>query len=535
MARSPLFRILVNALQTARRENLKAQNFQSPLPYTANNWTRRKFIRASAAAGVAGLAGGGLAFPIDAETIPLTPNIAIIGAGISGLNAAYQLKKAGHNARVYEARPRIGGRILSANMGNDLIVDLGGELINTDHADMLDLVKEFQIELFNRTEDSLSAPYPKEAYYFNGVSHTEADLADDLRLMAEQISVDAMLLDQDWETYAPQFDNLSVADYLTLHADKIDKPYIFNLFRDVIRTEYGVESDESSALQLIFILPVVDGQAVELLSYSDEAYSVVGGSAQITNSLADELSGYIHLNMKLTEIKKINSKFRLTFANRESIDADIVIIAIPFPVLNNVLINVKLPSLLRLFIQETKLGANEKIIGSFTNRFWRKMSGFSSAAWSDLGFSEVWDATQRQPSRKYGALNFFLGGNQARNLANIKNVIHLGKRFTARLNRFIPGASDAATGIFIKTAWTKSPLTTGGYANYRPGQLTKFGRWFWIESDNPDECQQVHAGNLIFAGEHLSDSYYGFMNGAAQTGRLAANLVLEKIASSNTG
>lgn len=531
MARSPLFRKLVLALQTARKENLKAQDLPLPLPYRASNWTRRKFIKTAATAGAAGLAGCGLSFPTDAEALPPAPSIAVIGAGIAGLNAAYQLKKAGHHATVYEARSRIGGRMLSAELDNGLNVDLGAELINTDHADMLALVNEFQIKLFNRVEDSATLPFPKEAYYFNDVSHPESELADDLRLIAAQISADAALLDQDWDTYAPQFDNLSVADYLTLHADKIDKPYVSKLFSDVIRTEYGVETHESSAIQLILVLPVVDGQAVELLSYSDETYSVVGGSDQITNALGKELAGTIHLGMRLTGIKKHASKFRLTFANQPTVDADIVIIAIPFPVLNNVLMQVKLPNLLRRFINEAELGSNEKVIGSFTNRFWRQMSGFTNAAWSDLGFSEVWDTTQRQSSRTDGALNFFLGGDQARQLANINNANDPGNLFTTRLNRFIPGALDAATGRYIKTGWTKNSLTVGGYANYKPGQLTRFGSLLWIESDIPDERQQVHAGNLIFAGEHLSDAYYGFMNGGAQTGRLAANLVLEKIAS----
>ena len=163
-------------------------------------------------------------------------------------------------------------------------------------------------------------------------------MADDLRLLAEQISGDAALLDQDWDTYAPQFDKLSVSEYLALHADKIDKPYVFKLLRDMIHTEYGVEPHESSALQLILLLPVVDGQAVELLSYSDETYSVVGGSAQITDALGKELTGFIHFGMKLTAIEKQASKFRLTFANQSEVEADIVIIAIPFPVLKGVLI-----------------------------------------------------------------------------------------------------------------------------------------------------------------------------------------------------
>jgi monoamine oxidase len=530
MPRTLLFRKLVLALQTARQKNLKAQDLPPPLPCSASNWTRRKFIKTTAAVGAASLASGCLTFPADTEAVAAAPSIAIIGAGIAGLNAAYQLKKVGFSATVYEARSRIGGRMLSANLGNGLIVDLGAELINTDHADMLALVKEFHIKLFNRVKDAAKLPFPKEAYYFNGVSHSESDLSDDLRLIATQISSDAALLDQNWDFYAPQFDNLSVADYLASHAEKINKPYVFELLRDVIHTEYGVEPDESSAIQFILVLPVVNGHAVDLLSYSDETYSVVGGSAQITNAIGAELSGQIQLNMTLTEIKKQDSKFRLSFANQSTVDADLVIVAIPFPVLSGVLIHAPLPNLLRRFINEAKLGSNEKVIGSFSSRFWRQLRGFTNSAWSDLGFSEVWDATQHQPSRTDGALNFFLGGNQARQLGNINNVTNLGNQFVSRLNNFIPGASGAATGHFIKSGWTKSPLTTGGYANYKPGQLTRFGSLFWIESDIPDERQQVNAGHLIFAGEHLSDAYYGFMNGAAQTGRLAAHLVLEKIA-----
>jgi len=530
MARTSLFRTLVLALQTARQENLKAQDLPLPLPYSADNWTRRKFIKTTTAMGVAGLASGSLSFSTDSEAIPLKPKIAIIGAGIAGLNAAYQLKKAGYNAQVYEASQRIGGRMLSAKIGNGLIVDLGAELINTNHTDMLTLAKELGIKLFNRNNDIAHLPYPKEAYYFDGVSHSEAQLANDLRLIAAQIASDAALLDQDWDTHAPKFDALSVADYLKLHASKIKKPYLYKLLADVIRTEYGVEPQESSAIQLILVLPVVKGQHVDLLSYSDEVYSVVGGSAQITTAIGAKLARQIHLGMALTDITKYATKYRLTFANQTIVDADIVIVAIPFPVLSHISINVPLPNLLHRFIHEAKLGSNEKVIAHFKKRFWRHKQGFTNAAWSDLGFSEVWDATQRQSLRSDGALNFFLGGNQARQLAKINNVKNLGHQFVSKLNGFIPDALAATTGQVINSGWTKNSLTTGGYASYKPGQLTQFGSLFWIESAIATERQQVNVGNLIFAGEHLSDAHYGFMNGGAETGRLAAKLVLQKIA-----
>jgi monoamine oxidase len=203
---------------------------------------------------------------------------------------------------------------------------------------------------------------------------------------------------------------------------------------------------------------------------------------------------------------------------------------VPFPVLSKIKLNVALPKRLRRFINEGKLGSNEKLIGSFSTRFWRTAQAFSSDAWGVPGFSEVWDETARQHKRHDGALNFFLGGDEARQLGAIKNVKSLGAQFVSALNDVIPGAMQAAKGHFIKSGWTVNPKTLGGYSSFKPGQLTRFGSYFWIESDIPDEQQEVNVGNLIFAGEQLSDEYYGFMNGAAQTGRLAANLVVKKIA-----
>jgi monoamine oxidase len=62
-----------------------------------------------------------------------------------------------------------------------------------------------------------------------------------------------------------------------------------------------------------------------------------------------------------------------------------------------------------------------------------------------------------------------------------------------------------------------------------PDQYTRFADYRWIESDDPTERVEVSVGNLIFAGEHTSDEYYGFMNGGAQTGRLAAEAVLRRL------
>jgi len=136
------------------------------------------------------------------------------------------------------------------------------------------------------------------------------------------------------------------------------------------------------------------------------------------------------------------------------------------------------------FIKETGLGANEKVLSGFSERFWRQANGFSLAAWTDLGFAEVWDETQRQPDRTPGVLNFFLGGDQARQLGKVSNISTLCNQFITKLDEFIPGAIASSTGNHLKSSWTTNAFTGGGYANFKPGQLTTFGEYFWVESAN---------------------------------------------------
>ena len=94
----------------------------------------------------------------------------------------------------------------------------------------------------------------------------------------------------------------------------------------------------------------------------------------------------------------------------------------------------------------------------------------------------------------------------------------------------MPGLRAVATGRYVASGWTSSPYSMGGYTNLKPGQVSAFAALRWIDSDDPAMRQEVRAGALVFAGEHLSDDYCGYMNGAAQTGRLAADSVLRSVA-----
>ena len=339
---------------------------------------------------------------------------------------------------------------------------------------------------------------------------------------------DADRLDEDFDAVAPEIDALSVKEYLDSHAEKIGEPFVRALLENTIRTEFGVEPDDSSALQLIFVLPTVEGTRVELLGASDEKFVVQGGSGKIIEALGEALRGQVELRRVLRRIETQGPEFRLTFRPDLVVHADYVILAVPFTTLRRVQIQVDLPAGLRRFIEEVDLGRDEKIFAGFSSRPWRTEEGFLLEAWTDLGFAEVWDETQRQVDRTDAALTFFFGGDQVRRMQHGSTEFQ-GQRFVDLLDKFVPGARDAATGRFVRSRWVRDPFARGAYTNFKPGQLTSFGEFLYIESDDPDERQDVHAGNLVFAGEHLSDAYYGYMNGAAETGRLAAQVVLNKI------
>ncbi len=526
MAHTPQFRQFIRVLQQAQRENLKAEGKSPPLTKQRVSRTRRRLLKLLALASGSALATNALPYAAWSRDRQ-NARIAIIGGGLAGLNAAYQLKKAGLTASVYEAKQRLGGRVLSVTgiVGEGLVIDPGAHFINTDHADILELVKEFGLNLFDRTKDAERFPFAETAYYFDGKLRSEADVADKLRPLARQISRDADLLDRDYDKFAPQFDRLSVAQYLDKHADRISEQFIRDLVENTIRTEYGVEPDKSSALQLLFNLPTVDGNKVEILGNSDETFVVEGGSGRIIDSLAQALSGQIFTGRRLMQIQSRGRSFHLTFSGGYEVDADYVIIAIPFTVLRDIKIRVDLPRQLRRFINEVNLGANEKIYAGFDEKVWRRETGFVKEVWTDLGFSAAWDGTQRQVDRKNGALTFFFGGNEVVAMQS-GSTRSQGRKFLDRFEKIVPGAKGVANERFLRTQWTQDPFIKGSYTSFQPGQLTEFADFFYIESDDPEERQDVNVGNLVFAGEHLSDEFYGYMNGAAQTGRLAAEVVL---------
>lgn len=83
-----------------------------------------------------------------ADGSTLSVDVAVVGAGLSGLRAARAIADAGREVVVLEARDRVGGRLLNAQLGDGVQVDVGGQWVGSDHSRVQGLAGELGIEIF---------------------------------------------------------------------------------------------------------------------------------------------------------------------------------------------------------------------------------------------------------------------------------------------------------------------------------------------------------------------------------------------------
>lgn len=507
MSRTPLLHLLRRALRPQTSADLPR------VPRAA--LTRRALLAGGAAA------LGAAALPRGARAAR-GRRVAVIGSGLAGLAAAQRLEAAGATVSVIEAGPRVGGRVFSAPAPFDrsLVLDLGGSFINSDHEDMLALAEGLALPLFAR-ETAGEAGIPAEAFLLGGALREEAAVAAALAPLAEAVAADAARLDADWDSFAPAIDALSVAQYLDAVLPSDTPGWARALVEATIRTEYGVEPEEASALELVFLAPEVDGEAVTLLGSSDEAFVVQGGAGLIPRGLAGRLNGNVHLNRPVTAIRDHGDGVEIVDRNGDSMRFDAALVACPLPALRRIALEADLPEGFLAMVAEGRLGRNEKVIGGFDGRPWREAGRFTHAAWSDLGFASVWDETLRQSDAHHAALTFFFGAGETRALDPMLSSEEMLEGPRYRLASHVPGLEARALNGAVATGWRHDGWAGGGYTSFAPGAYARFAEWLWVEGD--EGVSGPAFGRLAFAGEHLSDAFYGYMNGAAETGRLAAD------------
>ena len=273
-----------------------------------------------------------------------TPEIAIIGAGISGLTAALRLSQKNYSVNVYEARGRVGGRIHSAYL-NGQPIELGAESINDggEAKNLKKLISEFNLELCSQT-------------VLNNRIYKEADVAissHDLVREIDEDEVEAIL--------NTNFGNMQEI----LAKISIPGSYLYSYLSSCLSGYEGGDISELSYIykeNLKYLLK--GGLCTAHQNETAQLTRLKKGNAHLTTTIANELGEKVHLDHQLLKVC-INdqNKFHLTFANERQVCADILVLAIPCSVYESIDFgDAVIPSDLLDKIMQVKYGQNAKII-----------------------------------------------------------------------------------------------------------------------------------------------------------------------------
>jgi monoamine oxidase len=500
MPRSQAFSLIRRSLRLAlQREHVP----------TAPKLTRRSLLQVGAGAALTAAVSGCIQAP-DA-------NIAIVGAGMAGLTCAYRLQQAGISAHVFDAARRSGGRMYTARgrLEDGQVAELGGELIDSDHLTMQRLAAELDIQL-----DDLPASTAglSETLFIAGQRRSEAEIVEAFVPVAAHMQRALAQAEAD-EDYFAQLDALGLEAWLDSLPDLDD--VLRSLLRVAYIGEYGRELSEQSVFNLLWLIDSETPEPFRIFGDSDERYHTHLGSDTFTTRLAAALERDVELDMRLVRIQERRSgRLRLVVdrdGSAREYDYDRVILALPWTLLRQVELDVPLPDDKRQMIAELGYGLNAKLMLQFQRKPWQAQ-GQNGSAFSDNGVQSTWD-TARGQAGESGLLTVFLGGNAS--VASRRGTAEERARdFLPEIDQLFSGASARyRSGSALRMYWPSAPFALGSYACYAPGQAV------WSGSEGEP------VGRLHFCGEHTSEDFQGYMEGAAESGERAANEVLAALSS----
>lgn len=444
--------------------------------------------------------------------------VIVVGAGLAGLTAAVYLRDAGWDVVVLEARPRVGGRVHTLYGGDEgvpldrgLRADMGGESIDDTHIALRSMVTRFGLETELRGGATIDrvmggrVHYLGNTYTFGELTafRNGAVLGDYLRVYQElERLAEIHQIDPDHPGHsdaASELDATSVSAWL----DTLDLLPEARFIAEQANT--SLYNSQLTDLSMLFVLQQTAVSAGTLESQS-ETMRIAGGNASLPKAIAAELGSALIVDAPVTSVRRFDDVVGVTARDVEYFGAHVVLAAPP-PPLRNVRFDPPLPEPIAAAIAGLELGGATKVVTQFHSPFWRDggQSGFSM---SELTYRISWDAADSYDAPA-GLLTTFTTADNGRELAALapEHRIH---RVREQLAQVFPESHEQLAGPAVTVAWSAEPFTGGGYAVYKPNQLTAF----WEPLRNGTE--RIH-----FAGEH-TESLAGYMESAVRSGKRAA-------------
>ena len=439
--------------------------------------------------------------------------VTVIGAGLAGLSAAYDLHRAGWKVTVLEARDRVGGRVHSLrNFSNGLVAEGGGEFIEESHTRMLAFANEFHLQLGRvgswQGEDKDWASFDGKTGPMSDARIWGVNLHEEVEKIWFALAQLGELVPDPSRPHAARgaeyLDTKTTADWIhSLDAHPLAKKD----FIQHIRAEYTCEPERHSLLDL--------ARNVSMYYTTMERntnYRVIGGNDLIPRALAGSLPD-VRRNAPVTSVRVLPDEVGVIYKHGDSyvtVSSAYAILAIPLTTARLIEFNPPLPPAHRGLVDELSYGAVTKVLIEYRKRFWDEC-GWNGRLVTDAPIVYTWHATSHVED-EHGILTAYTGGEPGAQLAALSDEERI-RCAVREIEKAFPGSSDLV-GQTATVAWPNEIYTRGSYAALAPGQVTAH----WRTLFEP-------VGRLFFAGEHATP-IQGFMEGAVESGQRAARSIL---------
>jgi monoamine oxidase len=477
--------------------------------------SRRRFLQSLAiGAGALALRSSLARARQDAERglVRRTPpkRVLIIGGGLAGLVAGFELKRAGHDVTVLEATLRPGGRVrtLREPFSDGLYAEAGAGRIPSTNTLTLDYVARFRLKLVPYR------PRAPEVSLLGGVRQ--------IRQPGRDVDLSKVALDLSPAERQLGLDGL-YARYLAPHAREVGAapaeswpPAAFAPLGELTIEEFLRAKGASDAAIRLLVAGFEHDSALDFLrdAWSHEApvlTKIVGGNDLLPRAFAGALAAQIVYGAPVEAVEQDERGVRaqcMRAGERRTFAADRIICTVPFAALRGVAFSPALSPGKRRAIEELGYGSVTRVYLQTRRRFWAD-EGVSGFATVDDPM-EIWAPTHDQPGER-GILLGYLYEALARRVASLGPA----ERVTFLLESLAPVYPALREHFEGGTSfvWHEQPYQRGAFSMCTKGQFAAL--WPHV---SPRE------GRIHFAGEHASP-WPGWMQGALYSGLRAAREV----------
>jgi monoamine oxidase len=457
--------------------------------------------------------------------------VVVLGAGLAGMLAAYELGKAGYDVKIIEYNNRPGGRNWSL-YGGDTYTELGGASQKVGFADgnylnpgpwripyhhraLLHYCKAFGVALEPFIQMNHQA-LVHSAKGFGGKPMRYRELAGDWDgHVAELLSkaIDNKGLNQELTADDAQRLRLALREWGALDKDfRYTKNYRSSRRRGFDRPQGGGVLGEPIPSEPYKFSDILDSGVWRItaqhlsIDHQHAMFQPVGGMGMIGRGFARAVDGKIRYNAKVTSISQQGGKVTVSYTDTgtgavASEVADYCVCTIPLGVLSQ--IDVDCSPGLDAAIRAVPYSNSVKIGLEFKRRFWEEDEAiYGGISFTDQEISMISYPSGRMhsngPAVVLGAYTF---GGASYKFAGMTPE----ERIRTALKQgsvFHPGRYEQEFSNGASVAWSRVPFTLGCCA-------------MWNEETRKEHYQTLVAvdNRLVLAGEHAS--YVGcWMEGA---------------------